>query len=330
MKAAALYGPGDLRLVEKPAPWPEPGEARVRVEYCGICGSDIHAYRSGFFPPGMTIGHEYAGVIEAVGEGVEEKWMPGLRVTGNNILGCGGCPACICGADHHCIQMCRLGVTAEGAMAEYLLAPAASLFPIPNGIPLEWGTLTEPMSIAVHGINLSGVKLEDSAVIVGAGTIGLCLLAELKERGLIDVLVVEPDPARVLAAKTMGAVATYPPGDEARVRIRERTAGQGADIVFECAGLPSTIAGAACLARCGGTVVILGICHETVEMDFCDLVTREVRLVNACGKTSAEFSWAVKRITSGRVDFSPVITRVIPIDEVAEGFKLTGKTVVRC
>lgn len=332
MKAAALFGPDDLQLVEKPLPWPGPNEARVRVEYCGICGSDIHAYHSGFFPPGMTIGHEYAGVIDAVRVGAEEKLRPGLRVTGNNILGCGCCPACTRGADHHCIEMCRLGVTTEGAMAGYLLAPITSLFPIPEGIPLEWGTLAEPLSVAVHGINLSGIKPEDTAVIVGVGAIGLCLLTELKMRGLTNVLVVEPDPARVLASAALGATAAIPPGDIASVqaRVYEYTAGQGADVVFECAGLPSTIAGAACLARRGGTAVILGICHETVEIDFCALVTREVCLLNACGKTSAEFNQAVERIISGRVDLSPVISRIISLDQVAEGFNLTGKTVVRC
>jgi threonine dehydrogenase-like Zn-dependent dehydrogenase len=330
VKAAALFGSGDLRLVEKPVPRPGPGDARVRVEYCGICGSDIHAYRSGFFPVGMTIGHEYAGKIDAVGEGVEERWRPGLWVTGNNILGCGVCSACIRGADHHCTGMCRLGVTAEGAMAEYLLAPVSSLFPIPEEVPLEWGTLTEPFSVAVHGINLSGVKPSDTAVILGAGTIGLCLLAELKGRGLSHVLVVEPDPARIQAAVSMGAAAAFPPGGAARARVFDQTAGQGADIVFECAGLPDTIAEAPRLARRGGAAVILGICHEMVEMDFSDLVTREVRLVNACGKTSTEFGWAVEQIVSGRVSLAPVISRIIPLDRIAEGFTLPGKTVVRC
>lgn len=318
MKTAVLNGAGDLQLVEKPAPRPGPGEVVVKVEYCGICGSDLHAYKTGMFPFGLTIGHEYAGILESVGPGVNE-WRPGQRVTGTASLACRACRPCRDGQDNICAAMNIIGVTRDGAMAEYLLVPAESLCTIDPKMPLEYGALVEPLSVAIHGVSLAGAGPEQAAVILGAGTVGLCVLAELKRRGLKKVVVLDVNQARAGVAREMGADAVLNPlRDNVDDHLSRLIGGAGADLVFECAGLPDTIRDAGNLARQGGTVVVLGICETPVELFFLGLVTREIQLRTSYGSTADEFRRALRFLVEGQINLRPLISRTISLGAVRE------------
>jgi 2-desacetyl-2-hydroxyethyl bacteriochlorophyllide A dehydrogenase len=316
VKAAVLNGPGVLQVVDKPTPQPGSGEVLVRVEYCGICGSDLHAYKTGMFPFGLTFGHEYAGIIESVGPGVSH-WSSGQRVTGTASLSCRDCRPCRDGQDNICTAMNVIGVTRDGAMAEYLLVPAESLCAVGSEIPLEYGAVTEPLSVALHGINISGVGPDESVVIFGAGTVGLFILAELKRRGLRKVVVLEVNPARAAVAKEMGAEAVLNPlYDNVDEVLQRLTGAAGADLVFECAGLPDTIRDAGNLARQGGTVVILGICEIPVELFFLGLVTREIQIRTSYGSTAEEFRRALRFLAEGEIDPGPIISRTIALEQI--------------
>ncbi|HSW36674.1 MAG TPA: alcohol dehydrogenase catalytic domain-containing protein [Candidatus Limnocylindrales bacterium] len=318
MKALVLNGPEDMQVIEKPKPQPGPGEALIKVGFCGICGSDLHAYKAGMFPYGMTVGHEYAGIIESVGPGVTE-WCPGQRVTGTASLACHDCRPCRDGQDNICKAMNVIGVTRDGAMADYLLVPEESLCEIPSGMPLEYGALVEPLSVAVHAINKVEATAEEIAVVVGAGTVGLFVLAELKRQGLNKVIVLEVNPARAAVACQMGAdVVLNPLRDNVDDHLYRLTDGAGADLVFECVGLPDTIRDAGNLSRQGGTVLILGICEIPVEIFFLGLVTREIQLRTSYGATAEEFRRALCILAEGGIDLKPIISRIVSLEEIRD------------
>ena len=320
MKAVVISGPGKLEIVDKPLPVPGPGEALIKISYCGICGSDLHAFETGFFPPRLTIGHEFSGVVCSLGEGCHRP-APGRYVTGNNIIGCGRCRPCRRGRDNLCLEMHRLGITAEGTMAEYALVPVKELVELPAEASLEEAALAEPLSVGLHAVNRAPINPGDSALILGAGTIGLAVLALLKYKGVENVIVVEPAPARRAVAGKMGAARVIDPAVAGMDReVGALTGGAGADVVFECAGLPETIGEACSLGGAGASVVVLSICEQAVELNLLNLVTREINLGTAFGKTAAEFKEAADLISRGRVDLTPLITDIVPVAEVAGAF----------
>ena len=202
-------------------------------------------------------------------------------------------------------------------MAESLTVPAESLCTLPPEMPLEYGALAEPLSVALHGAGLVGAGPEDTAVVLGAGALGLCTLAELKRRGLKQVCVVEINETRAQTAERMGADAVvHPVKENISNRLEQALGNRAADLVFECAGLPETIQNAGNLARQGGAVVVLGICEVPVEMFFLGLVTREIQLRTSYGSTAREFRRALEMLAAGEVDVSPIITRRIPLEQV--------------
>ncbi len=321
MKATVIDGPGEIKLIDKPIPQPGPGEVLVKVAYCGICGTDLHAFSTGFFPPGVTIGHEFSGVVAGVGPGCDD-WPAGERVTGCNNTPCGKCPLCLEGNDNLCPEMRRLGIADHGALAEYIVVPAVSLYRLPESAPLEEAALAEPVSVALHAVNLSVCRPEQKVLVIGAGTIGLIVLTLLKQRGLKEIAVVEPSPKRAAAASAMGAAAVIDPRTgRLSSEVDCFSGSRGVGHIFECAGIPETISDACSLAGAKGSVIMLGICHQPVEINFLSLVTREISIIPAFSKKTAEFKEAVDLIAGGKIDLSPLISQVIPLDDVEEGFK---------
>ena len=320
MKAAVITGPGNLEIVEKPRPKPGDGEVLVEIKFCGICGSDLHAYDTGFLPPDVTIGHEFSGIIAEAGPGCGNL-APGDRVTGNNLIACGKCPACLKGTANHCSEMVRLGITGQGAMAEYILMPAEEVFKLPNQTPLEHAALAEPLSVGLHAVNRAERGQVDHALIIGAGTIGLIMTALIQKSGAKNIVVIEPNHDRASTAKATGATDLINPDEESsQQKLDHITGGAGAEVVFECAGLPATIQEACSLAGRDSQVVVLGICYQPVEINFLSLITREISIKTAFGKTHDEFKEAVRLISEGIIDLSPLISGIIPFSSLGEGF----------
>ena len=320
MKAAVINGPGNLEIVEKPKPKPGEGEVLVEVKYCGICGSDLHAFDTGFLPPEVTIGHEFSGIIAETGPGCVNL-APGDRVTGNNLIPCGKCPVCLKGTANHCSEMVRLGITGQGAMAEYILMPAEEVFKLPDQTSLKHAALAEPLSVALHAVNKIGPGRLDNALIIGAGPIGLIVTALMRNYRAKKVAVIEPNPERASKAMAMGATDMINPDEESsQQKLDHITGGAGAEVVFECAGLPETIQEACSLGSRGSQVVVLGICYQPVEINFLSLITREISIKTAFGKTHEEFEEAVRLIGEGKIDLSPLISGTIPFSSVKDGF----------
>lgn len=321
MRAVVFLGQEEIEVQERLDPIPEEGQVLIKVEACGICGSDLHAYKTGMYTTGLTIGHEFAGVVKAVGAGVTD-FRKGDRVTANSCIGCGRCFLCLSGKENLCEQSIRLGVTDDGGMAELVKVPRSAVYHIPLGLPLKEACLAEPFSITLHGLKLSRFKPGNRVLIMGAGPIGLCLIQVLKMAGAGAVWITETNPFRRNLAAQLGADLVLNPKDVSPLSILSSlTDGMMADIVFECAGLSETITQAPMLVRRGGQVLILGICDRPVEMDFLTIITGEVDIQTAFYSRTGDFAGAVDLMAEGNLKARPLLTSEVPFERVRESFE---------
>ena len=321
MRAVIFLGQEQIEVQKRPDPIPEEGEVLIKVEACGICGSDLHAYKTGMYTPGLIIGHEFAGVVKAAGVGVTDLRV-GDRVTASSCIGCGQCFLCLSGKENLCEQSVRVGVTDDGGMAELVKVPRSVVYHIPDNLPLKEGCLAEPFSIGLHGVNLSRFKPGNRVLIIGAGPIGLCLSQVLKTAGAGAVWITETNPLRRDLAARLGVDLVLNPKDVSPLSILSNlTDGMMADIVFECAGLPQTIAQAPMLVRRGGQVVILGICDQPVEMDFLSIITSEIDIQTAYYSRASEFARTIDLMAKGSLKANPLLTSEVPFERVTESFE---------
>jgi (R,R)-butanediol dehydrogenase / meso-butanediol dehydrogenase / diacetyl reductase len=318
MKAAVFQGVGQVEIAEVPRPELETGEVLIRVGYCGICGSDLEAYHVGMYEPGLIIGHEFAGTIAELGPGVT-GWQVGDRVTANDAIPCGQCLSCAQGRLTDCENLTMIGVSADGAMAEYCKITARGLHRLPDGVSLRQGALAEPLSVALHGVRQSRLKPGGYALVMGAGPIGLLTLQAALLAGARSVAVTEVDPVRRVLAERLGAALVLDPAREnVYVELLRLTGGQLPDVIYICTGAAAAFRDAVSLVRKGGQVYILGVCTEPVEADF-----MTVTLSNLCLEGSlagwAEFPAAIDFIAQRRVNVDALVSHEISLDEVPRG-----------
>ena len=248
----------ELELVELPDPEPGPGEALIRVTGCGICGSDLHV-ASAVAPVGMTFGHEIAGTVEAVGPGVAPgSWAEGETVAVRPFTGCGTCPPCLRGRADHCDSFALLGMGRPGGFAELVVAQADELYRLPAAVTGMEQALVEPLAIGLRCVRRGGLTATDSVVVLGAGPIGLAIIAWARQLGVQHITVSDPSPSRRVLATQLGATRTLDPlVDE--LDLLEVTL-TGASVVFECTGRPGMISQAMDIAAIDGRVVVVGVC----------------------------------------------------------------------
>lgn len=287
MLASRLHGTEDIRLDEVPEPVVRDGEVRLKVAYNGICGSDLHMYFRGQMARDepITLGHEFAGVIDTVGAGVTGL-VPGTPVAVRPFFKCGRCEECARGWTHLCTPMKVLGCGAAegGGLAEYCVAPAGMVFALPDGVTLEQGALVEPMAVSYHGILRGEVEPGMRVLILGAGPIGIGVLLGLRALGVTDVIVAEPSAPRRAAIAELGASEVLDPHtDDVLGVVRDRTRGRGVDVVFECAGAQASYAQAVMAAGPRGRVVVLAVYEDPVEWNPSMVMMREVELRGAVG-----------------------------------------------
>lgn len=330
MKALVWHGRGELRFeeVDEPGP-PGPGEAVVAVAYCGICGTDVHEYvegpvmiRPGAHPltgcaPPLALGHEMSGHVVAVGPDVD---VPvGTRVAVDPCWRCGSCYWCR-RDDHH---LCRLGgavgLASPGGLAHRVTVPAAGLVPLPDGVDLQVAALAEPLAVGLHAVDQGGVEAGARVVIQGFGPIGATVLLAARARGAAEVWVSEPAPARRAWAEALGATVVVDPGaDDVRRRLREATDHVGADVAFECSGVPSLLPGLVECTRRGGRTVLVGVGHGVAEIPTNRVVLFERELVGSLGYRH-EVARVVELVAAGTLDPRPLITGVVPLAEAVDG-----------
>lgn len=309
-------GPWRMPLREVPSPEPGPGEVLLRVRAAGVCGSDVHGFTgsTGRRRPGVVMGHEFVGTVEALGEGVRER-REGERVVVQPIISCGVCPACREGRPNLCAQRKGIGWSVNGGYAEFVSVPERNTLVLPEGVSWHAGALIEPLAVALHGVNVTPLNLGDTAVVLGAGPIGLLCVLALKLRGAGRVLVSDLSARRLALARQLGADDTlHAEREDLLEAVRARTNGRGADAVLEAVGLSATAAHSVRLAKSGGAVTWIGNSAPEVALPMQEVVTRELTVRGAYAFTQ-EFARALDLLASGRLNVAPLIERVAPLEE---------------
>jgi 2-desacetyl-2-hydroxyethyl bacteriochlorophyllide A dehydrogenase len=325
MRSAVFPGPGRLEIVTRETPLPAEGSVLVRVEASGVCGTDLHIFDDAF--PGAVFplvgGHEFAGVIEAVGPDVPHL-RAGDHVAVDPNMYCGSCRPCRRGLGHLCLSLAAIGVTAEGGFATHCVVPARQAYKLPQDLPLHVAALTEPLSCCVHGIEKAEVRPGDVVVILGAGMIGLILLQLARLRGAATVIVSEFEPAKRAMAAALGATAVVDPRESnLRGLVDAVTSGGGADVVIECVGGQETAQQAISLVGDGGTVLFFGVAPESARVAISpyDVYRRELRIVGSFTNPST-FDAAIALLCSGRVQVEQLITHRLPLEGLRDGLHL--------
>lgn len=326
MKALVLTAYKHFEYCDVPEPQPGPEDVLVRVEACGICGSDVHGMdgSTGRRIPPIIMGHEAAGVIAQIGAAVE-GWQPGDRVTFDSTISCGRCHYCLQGEINLCDRRRVLGVSCaefrqDGALAEFVAVPQHILYHLPEGLEFHFAAMVEPVSIAVHAVRRVGVRLGDTAVVVGAGMIGLLVVQALRAAGCSRVWAVELDAGRRQLALRLGADEAFSPEEiEVLAEIRRRTQGRGADVAVEAVGIPATVSLAIGAVRKGGAVALVGNLSPQAELPLQAVVTRELRLDGCCA-SSGEYPLCLELLARGAIRVEPLISAVVPLAEAATWF----------
>jgi L-iditol 2-dehydrogenase len=326
MRALLLSEYKQLSVVDMPVPAIAEDEALVRVRACGVCGSDIHGYdgSTGRRIPPLVMGHEAAGVIERVGSRVE-RFAAGDRVTFDSMVSCGVCHFCRRGRINLCDNRMVLGVSCgdyrrHGAFAEYVSVPARILYKLPEELPFERAALTEAVSIAVHAVNRHVPAADETAVVVGAGMIGLLTIQALKVKGVRTIVAIDLDARKLELARHMGAAQTvHATAVDVPAAVTDLTGGRGADVAFEVVGHGETVAHAIRSVRKGGTVVMIGNLSPTVELPLQSVVTREISILGSCG-SNGEIPECLDLLARGAIDVDPIISLKAPLDAGPELF----------
>jgi L-iditol 2-dehydrogenase len=323
MKQARMVQPGRIVIEEVPRPEPGPDEVVVRVFTVGVCGSDVHAYlgEHPFIDCPIVPGHEFAGVIDAVGPDVAE-WERGQKVTVEPSLVCGACYNCRRGRYNICQNLQVIGCQTPGALAEYLAVPSSKLVPLPEGMSLEAGALVEPAAVAVGIVRQGGYIGGKKAVVMGAGTIGLMTMQVAKAHGAAVVLQTDVVDQRLERAAELGADATINVAEqELAAAIEEAFGADGADIVYECVGIEATIASAIRVARKGSRIVVGGVFGERTCVDMAYVQDHELELVGSLMYRRPDFIEAVRLLDEKLIRGLPLVTHRFPLDRAAEAFE---------
>jgi L-iditol 2-dehydrogenase len=326
MKALLLSQYRHLELVDVAVSEPGADEVLIRVKACGICGSDVHGYdgSSGRRIPPIVMGHEAAGTIAAAGSAVGGL-AKGERVTFDSTVYCGECPNCLRGEVNLCDRRQVLGVSCgdyrrAGALAEFVAVPARIVHRLPENLPFAEAAMSEAVAVALHAVSLVPVSPGSTALVVGAGTIGLLVQQALRVAGCSRVFVADVDPTRLQTSVNLGATAALAGASEVTRQILELTNGAGVDIAVEAVGKSETVNTAIDSVRKGGSVILVGNISPEVTLPLQKVVTRQIRLQGSCA-SAGEYPRAIELLSSGAILVKPLITAIAPLDQGPQWFE---------
>jgi L-iditol 2-dehydrogenase len=327
MKALLLSEYSKLEVTDLPRPSVGPGEILVQVAACGICGSDVHGYdgSSGRRIPPLVMGHEAAGVVAEVGDGVS-RFAVGDRVTFDSTVYCGVCEYCLGGQVNLCDNRQVVGVSTPdfrraGAFAEFVTVPERIVYRLPDELSFAEAAMLEAVSVALHAVAVSDVKGGETALVIGAGMIGLLTLQAARAAGCSSILVADVDATRLKLAEESGADATIlASGAEMIQEVLRSTRGHGVDLVLEAVGRDETVSASVDAVRKGGTVTLIGNITPQVTLPLQKVVSRQIRLQGSCA-SSGEYPQAIELVSNGRIRVTPLITAVAPLSDGAEWFE---------
>jgi len=321
MKAVVFLEPNKLVVEERPIPEIGPGDALVKVHACGVCGTDLHIFAGEHIVKFPVIpGHEFSGEIAAVGNEVANVKV-GDRVTVDPNIVDHTCHFCRMGETHLCENLTAVGVNYDGGFAEYCRVPAAQAYRVPDSVSLDEAAFAEPLACCIHGIDKARIVPGSTAVILGAGSIGLLMVQLVRSAGA-RVIVSEPDERkRTLAAQLGAEIQIDPLADDVKAEVF-RITGVGADVVIECAGRVETAELAPKLARRGGTILQFGVVspHESVRISPYDVFYRELTIVGSFVNPFTH-ARAVEMLASKRVDVMPLVTHRFGLDDVSKALE---------
>jgi (R,R)-butanediol dehydrogenase/meso-butanediol dehydrogenase/diacetyl reductase len=321
-RAAEYSGGGSIRLVAHEAMPPDPGFVQIRVAYCGICGTDLHILHGHMdhrvsIP--QTIGHEMSGTVAALGDSVTGLDV-GQPVTVMPLHWCGDCPACRAGHHHICHNLEFVGIETTGAMQELWTVPASIVLPLPETLHLAHAALVEPLAVAVHDVRRSRLEAGETALVIGGGPIGQ-LISIVAQRAGATVILAEPNEQRRAFAARHGAVVVNPLDDDLASVVSTHTAGAGADVVFEVAGLSATALDSTAHAKTRGRVVIVAIHPAPVPVDLHRIFWRELEVIGTRVYEREDFERAIELVSGGAVPADELISETVPLSETLRAFE---------
>ena len=330
------YGKEDVRIEQIEEPQLRPGTVKIAPAFNGICGSDLHLFHDGPMPPApsddaphplsgetlpVVMGHEFSGVVEEVGEGVEGISV-GDAVVVEPLMVDGTCAACKAGNYNLCEQMGFIGISGlGGGLSEHIVVESHWVHPV-GDLPLDQAALIEPLSVALHAVKHAGVE-SGTAVVGGAGPIGLLLAAVLKAKGF-TVIVSEMSTARREKAASTGVadVVVDPASEDLAAVVAERTGGAGADVAFDAAGVGVVVTQLLSVLRGGGRLEVVAIHVKPIELDITGALTMQDLVLGASIGYANDHAEAIELARSGKVDLAPFITGRIRVDDIVEqGFQ---------
>jgi L-iditol 2-dehydrogenase len=318
MRTARLESVGAMALHTVGKPVPGPGDILVKVLAAGICGSDRHMFK-GEYPTAIpvTLGHEFCGTVEAIGQDVA-RFSGGELVTVDPNIACGICPACRNAQPNLCKRLAAIGVTRDGGFAEYTIVPEGQAFLLPPGLDPVHGAFSEPLACCLHGIDKADIRAGDSVAILGGGVIGLLMVQLAKLGGAAKIILITRQEQRRKMALEVGATHVFDPSVSDTVAAVRELGGGGADVVIECAGVPETFRTGIAMTRRGGHFVLFGVTPAGLEVPVTpfDLLVNEVSIRPAYLNPFTH-DRAAALVASGVLQLDRLVTRTIGLDEVA-------------
>ena len=323
MKAAVFYGKKNIGTEEREICQLKPEEVLVRVKAAGICGTDVHIYHgeagSAEVTPPVILGHEFAGIVEAVGSGVTQV-KPGDHVALDPNMYCGKCLPCRMGRKQNCKHLFALGVNTDGGFAEYCISPESQCFLVDPKLDFKAAAMAEPISCVLHGIDNAKIKAGQSVLVIGGGTIGLLMVQMARLSGASTVILSEPVEMRRQIGLEIGADAVIDPIHEnVPEQIRRICNREGVDVVIECVGRPFAVEQAFQAAGFRGTILLFSVpkVEDHVPMPLFDIYKKELNIVGSMINPDT-FQRAVNLLNSGRLEIGRLITHSYPVEQLEE------------
>jgi (R,R)-butanediol dehydrogenase/meso-butanediol dehydrogenase/diacetyl reductase len=328
MKAAVFKEVGTPLVVENvPDPEPDPRGLVMKVAYCGVCGTDLHATREGLTTAccGQILGHEYVGEIAEVGAQAEGDWQIGDKVCALPFIACGHCLPCAAGRFFECQDKKVAGVDAPGGYAEFVATGAQETIRLPDGLDLESAALVEPLAVGIHAVRVANLKAGSRVMVIGAGPIGLTVALWARFFGAREVVVSELAPSRADLAVKMGATRVIRPdpsgGAEQLLQQFIDVAGGPPEVIFECVGAPGLLQQCIEMAPQRGQIVPVGVCEQPDNiMPFFGLI-KELQIQFAIAYTRDDFDTCLAMLAENRIDVSAMVTDIVGLDELPEAFE---------
>ena len=335
MKALFYEGPRRAVLKDIKEPGPKSGAVKVKIKYCGICGSDIGIFL-GAHPRAkapLIFGHEFIGVVQEDGE----KFRIGDRVVAFPLLSCGKCLPCRTGSAHVCNTLRLIGIDTDGGVCEYMYVDEEILFKVPDAVSDVAASVIEPLAVIVRAIHQSGFKAFDSAAVMGAGPIGMLTGMTLLRAGASKVFISDVADARLETARSLGMTVVNPQRENLEQVVKEATGGEGCDVLFECSGAESAALVMSDVARVGATICMVSVHKAPHSVNLRDINFKEQHIVGTRVYTKEEFRQAVEFSAAVRNELERIVSHIVPLrdsegvfDLIADPANGTVKVLVDC